>query len=123
VLLLVLALPSCEEDPVVEERRVYDVFYSLNITGESTVDSVTYFFSGREAVAHDPPIDWTLHIQAGDGDTVFAAVAGTVKNGQIVLYMRVEPATGDAIERQDECTESAGVPTVCAVSTGGVKLE
>ena len=120
--LLVIFAPACEEDPVVEERRVYDVFYSLNITGESTVDSVTYFFSGREAVAHNPPVDWTLHVQAGDGDLVFATAAGTVKNGQIVLFMRIEPASGTAIERSDRCEESAGTQTLCSLATGDVRL-
>lgn len=121
--LLFLLLPACEEDPVVDERRVYDVFYSLNITGESTVDSVTYSFSGREAVTHNPPVDWTLHIQAGDGDVVFATAGGTVKSGQIVLFMRIEPASGGAIERSDECEESAGIPTVCTLTTGDVALK
>jgi hypothetical protein len=123
VLCVLVLVSACEEDPVTEERIIYDVFYSLDVTGESTVDSVTYFFSGREAVVHDPPPDWSLHIQAGDGDTVFALAAGTVKNGMIVLFMRIEPSSGTATERSDRCEESAGTQTICSLSTGDVKLQ
>jgi hypothetical protein len=116
-------VPACEDDPDTPERNVYDVFYSLNVTGQSTVDSVTYFFSGREAVAHNPPLDWKLHIQAGDGDTVFATATGTAENGMIVLFMRIEPTSGTPIERSDQCEKSSGAAAFCSLSTGDVTLK
>jgi len=122
-LIFILALSACEEEPVIEPRNVYTVTYSLNIAGESTVDQVTYYFSGRNATASNPTDGWSVEIQAGDGHTVSASASGTVKNGHIILFMRVDPATGDPAERQDECNESAGVATRCDVSTGGVELE
>ena len=119
----ILALPACEEEPVVEPRSVYTVTYSLNISGESTEDYVTYFFSGRTATATNPTDGWSIEVEAGDGATVSASAEGAVKNGHIILYMSVDPTTGNAIERQDECNESAGLPTLCDLSTGDVKLQ
>ena len=121
--LAIAMLLACSDEEVVEPRNVYTVTYSLNIAGESSVDQVTYYFSGRNTTATHPSDGWSIQMQAGDGQTVSASATGTVKNGHILLYMRVDPDNGDPTERQDECSESAGIPTMCSLSTGGVKLE
>ena len=83
---------------------------------------MTYYFSGRNTTLDNPADGWSVQVQAGDGHTVSASAEGTVKNGQIILYMRVDPETGDPILRQDGCNESAGIDVLCSLTTGGVKL-
>ncbi|MCK5619947.1 MAG: hypothetical protein KAJ17_11125 [Candidatus Krumholzibacteria bacterium] len=121
--LLVLLLAGCgNDDNGVEPRRVYDVVYSLNITGESTVDQVTYTVGGKDVTLSNPTDGWSIEIEAGDGHSVGASAQGTVKNGEIVLFMRATSAGKSPITRIDECSESAGTPTICSLDIPKVTL-
>jgi hypothetical protein len=123
ILVLCLGAMACEDDPAVEERRLYGVSYSLNISGESTVSQVTFYGSGQDNTINNPPDGWSVQITVGDGNVVSASASGTAKNGAIILTMRVIPVSGDQIVKQDECSESEGTPTACALATEGVSLK
>ena len=111
---------SCDVDEGVDPGYVYTVTYSLYISGESSVDQVTYYFNGSNTTAHNPSSGWSAKFTVGGGHTVSASATGTAKNGVIWLYMRVSPEPGDDVVRIGKC--GALVQAPCSLSTGGVKL-
>lgn len=123
-LALALCVTGCgNDDNGVDARRIYQVTYSLNITGESTVNSVTYRGGGQSFSVDDPVDGWTISFPGGNGQMIGASADGMAKNGQIVLYMRADPeAGGSPIIHDDSCEEREGNATACALSTAEVVL-
>lgn len=123
VLTMLVVFPAgCGEDDPVEPRREYKLTYSLNITGESSVDQVTYTFGGKDVTLNDPVDGWSTQITAGEGQSVGASADGTVKNGTIILFMRATSSGVSPIEGQDQCEESAGTATNCPLEIPKVTL-
>jgi hypothetical protein len=119
---LVVLASGCGGDDPADPRREYTLTYSLNITGESSVDQVTYTVGGRDVTLNDPTDGWALQIAAGDGQSVGASAEGTVKNGEIILYLSAVTSGRSPITGQDECSESAGISTVCSLDIPKVTL-
>ena len=114
VLTLVVFVFGCgDDDNGVEPRRIYTLTYSLNVTGESSVDWVEYTLGGQDFRLDNPADGWSAQFPGGDGQSVGATAVGTVKNGAIVLFMTATTTGRDSITGQDECNESAGTPTIC----------
>jgi hypothetical protein len=113
---------GCGDDDPAEPRRTYSLTYSLIITGESSVDQVTYTFGGRDVTLNDPVDGWSTQITAGEGQSVGASADGTVKNGEIILFMKATSSGVSPIEGEDQCEESAGTATVCTLEIPKVTL-
>jgi len=123
VLMLVILICGCGgDDDGVQPRRIYTLTYSLNITGESSVDWVEYTLGGQDVRLDSPADGWSLEFPGGDGQSVGASAVGTVKNGSIVLFMTATTSGRDSISGQDECHESAGTPTICQLVIPKVTL-
>jgi hypothetical protein len=121
-LLVLLPIGCGGDDNTVEPRRIYQLSYSLNITGESSVDEVTYTIGGNDVTLSNPTDGWSLQIDAGDGQSVGASALGTAKNGEIILFMIATSTGASPIAGQDQCSESAGTPTSCQLDIPKVKL-
>jgi hypothetical protein len=114
---------GCEEEDTAEARRIYTVSYSLNVTGESSVESLSYQGGGQEITIENPEDGWSKQFPGGNGQTISASAVGTAKNGRIVIYMRADIDNRTPVEEQAECEESEGIPKVCSLSTPEVSLE
>ena len=113
-LLFLVLLAGCgsDDDPV-QPRTTYTLTYSINVTGESTVDWVEYTRGGQDVRLDNPSDGWTVQFPGGDGQPVGATAVGTVKNGSIVLFMTATTGGRPPINGQDECQESVGTATIC----------
>ena len=122
VSVFMLLWSGCGDDTEVPVRRIYTVTYSLNITGESSVDHVTYVGGGKDIVFDNPTDGWSEQFPAGDGQLVGASAVGTVKNGAIILYMRADITGQVPITGQDECSNSEASGVHCALDIPKVRL-
>ena len=123
LLSVLVVLPNgCGDDTEVPERRIYTVTYSLNVTGESSVDQIIYVGGGQDIVFDNPTNGWSVQIPGADGQLIGAIALGTVKNGAIIMYMSAEIAGEAPITGEDECSESAGVETICSLDIPMVRL-
>ena len=120
--LWVLLTVGCGNDNTTEGRTIYTLTYSLDITGESSVDSVTYTLGGGDVTKHNPTDGWLVQFPGGDGQRVGASAFGTVKNGTIMLDMSAVTSGSAPITGHDECTESAGIAQPCSLVIDKVTL-
>jgi hypothetical protein len=108
-----IGLGGCGKDNPEDARTIYTLTYSLNITGESTVDSVTYTLGGGDVTQQNPADGWSVQFPGGDGQNVGASADGTVKNGSIILTMSAVTPGAAPITGEDECTDVTGIDTAC----------
>ena len=114
VMLSVVILPACGEDEVAApQRRVYTLTYSLNITGESAVEQVTYSVGGQDVTVDNPGNGWSVQFPGGDGQRVGTSAQGFAKNGEIKLYFNAQMTGQPAINRVEECRDTTGNARTC----------